>query len=49
MKKNENKPKKDKKPPVDKSQLFVKIVAIILAAMMVIGMGTSLIWGLLGK
>lgn len=42
MKKNE-----EKKPRYDKGQIFVKIMAGILALLMVAGMGASLIYALI--
>lgn len=39
---------KEHKPRIDKSKLFVKIMALILAGMMVIGFAATLIFYLIG-
>ncbi len=46
MKENKTKVKKQKRP-LDKGQIFVKIMAAILAVLMVAGTGITLVYALL--
>ena len=48
MKKKETKVKKQRRP-IDKGQVFVKIMAGILAVLMVAGTGITLVYALLMK